>query len=95
MSEIPTSTNINLARCTRRHIAAVGASLATGHLDIRPRPVGAATLAAQNINISSAALDSASHPFEGEVGDGNASSRSASRATILVVLLNDNALLPN
>ena len=84
-----------LARCTRRHIATLLASLASSNTNPRPSPVRAATLTTQNVDISRAALNSTSHFLHGEISDRDPGSGSSSRATILIVLLDNNALLRN
>jgi hypothetical protein len=84
---------MHLARSTRRHILTLRARLPTSNLHIRPSPIRAAPITAQNINRNSIALNGASNLLHGQIGNRNASGGSAGRTAVLVVLLNDNALV--
>lgn len=84
---------MHLARSTRRHILTLRARLPTSNLHIRPSPIRAAPITAQNINRSSIALNGASNPLHGQIGNRNASGGSTGRTAVLVVLLNDNAVV--
>lgn len=82
----------NLARSTRRHILALTASLTTSDGISRPGPVRAATATAKNVDVSSAALDSAGNLLDSQVGNGDTSSGGTGRAAVLVILLDDNTI---
>lgn len=76
----------------------VGASLgllAAGDVDAAPRPVGASTLRAQDVNVGALLEHVSSDLVELDVGDRDATAGLARRLAVLVVLLDDNTLLDN
>lgn len=84
-----------LARSTAGNVLALCRSLATSDAGLAPSPVGTATLAAKNVNVSTARCNSAADARYSEAGDGDAGGRSSSGRTILVVLLDDDTVFGN
>lgn len=87
------STNLPLARGARWDVRALRARLSPSDLVARPSPVRAGALSAQDINISCARRDRTSDLLDHEIGDRDARGRLPGRAAVLVVLLNDDAVL--
>lgn len=61
-----------LTRDSLRNILAVGSLLAAAHVDIRPGPVGAATLATLDVDIDCILIDRSCDVLEHEILDRNA-----------------------
>lgn len=85
----------SLARSTSRNILALAALLSTGNAVTSPSPVRAATLSAKNVDVSSLGSNCALDILDIQAGNGDASGGNASGGTVLVVLLDDNAVLAN
>lgn len=83
----------HLARQTRRHILTLAARITTSDRHTRPSPVRAATITAENIDPSCIALNGTSNVFHSQVSDWHTGRRVASGATVLVVLLEDDAIV--
>jgi len=88
-------SSIHLARSRAGDVGALGALLAAGDGVARPSPVGASSLGAKDVNRHGVGSDAASHALDGEAGDRNAGGGSAGRRAVLVVLLDDDAVLGN
>ena len=67
--------------------------LATSDAVAGPSPLGARPLAAEDVHLCRALGHRASDTADCQVRDGNTSRRSTGRATVLVVLLDDNTIL--
>lgn len=80
-----------LARSTARDTLAGSGLLATGDAVVLPRPVLA--VGAQDVDVGALGGDSAVDVADGEVGDGDTSSRRTGGLAVLVVLLDDNTVL--
>jgi hypothetical protein len=95
----PTIETYNLTRSNHLtgsgagNVKALGALLATSQRVAGPGPVGASALGAQDVDGNSVRRNAAGDTSDGQAGDGNASSRSAGGRTVLVVLLDDDAVL--
>jgi hypothetical protein len=74
-------------------VLAAGVGLTTGDVDILPGPVSARAIAAENVDVISIAFHGARDAIHGEVRDGDTIGRGAGRRAVLVVLLNDDAVL--
>lgn len=85
----------NLAGGRAGNVGALGRGLASGDLVTGPGPVRAGTLGAQDVDVGGRGSDRAGNLANLEVGDGDAGGGSASRAAVLVVLLNDDTVLGN
>ena len=83
----------NLARRSRGNVLALLLVLATGHIDVLPGPVGAATITAQDVDRLGIALHRASDAIQSDILDGDAVRWLTSGATVLVVLFNDHAII--
>lgn len=83
----------HLARRTRRNIRTSRTRLPARHLIPTPRPIRARATATQDINISARALHSARNPANREPRNRHARRRRPRRAAVLVVLLDDDAVL--
>jgi hypothetical protein len=83
----------NLARSDRRHVLALAASLTARDIVSRPGPVRAATVAAENEDGSSLALNTAGNLLDSQTGNGDTGGGSSGRATVLVILLDDDTVL--
>jgi hypothetical protein len=84
-----------LARSTSRDVGAASALLSTSDAVASPGPVRAAALTAKNVNINTLGGNSTLDVLDGEASDRNTSGGLASRGAILVILLDDNAVLGN
>ena len=67
----------------------------TSDLDTRELPVRARARATEEVDVSTARDDRTSNSVECEISNGNTSGGDASRRAVLVVLLNDNTVLPD
>lgn len=84
----------NLARSAGGHTRALLAVLLTTRDGVsRPGPVLAATLAAENVDGNSAALDRAGNLLDSEASNGDTGGGLAGRATVLIILLDDDTVL--
>jgi hypothetical protein len=82
----------HLARCTSRDIQALGALLTSSNAVASPCPARASTLSTKNVHIRAFGRNSSRDILDRQTGDRHTSSRCASRATVLVILLNHNAV---
>jgi hypothetical protein len=82
-----------LAASTARDVLALATGLSPRNSDATPRPVGASTGSTKNVDISSAAGDSSLDVAHGKTSDRDAVGGGAGRAAVLVVLLDDDAVL--
>lgn len=83
----------SLARGTGRNVLALVALLSTGDAVATPAPVSAATGAAENLDLGGRALDATLDLVELDVVDLDAVGRLAGGTAVLVVLLDDDAVL--
>ena len=83
----------NLARSAGRHTRALAALLTTSDGVSRPGPVLAATVTAENVDVSSAALNGTGNLLNLEAGNGDTGGGLAGRAAVLVILLDDDTVL--
>lgn len=83
----------HLTRGTSWDVLASGAVIASSDGNIGPGPVGARSTTAEDIDVRSTRCDGAGDAVDGQVGDRDASGWSARRGTVLVVLLDDDAIL--
>lgn len=81
------------ARSHAGNILTIAASLASSNRDTGPSPVRARVRAAENVNRSGIVSNRASDVLDGEVSDRNAVGGLASWAAVLVVLLDDDAVV--
>lgn len=72
---------------------ALGAGLATSDFDAVPGPAGASARGTEDVNVGRTAGNSSLDVAQGQASDGDAAGGSASGAAVLVVLLNDDAVL--
>lgn len=83
----------NLAASTARHVLALAASISTLNTNTAPVPARASARSTQNIHISRAARNGTLDVVQSEAGNGDTVGGGTSRAAILVILLNDDAVL--
>ena len=83
----------HLASSRARNVGALGALLAAGDGVAGPGPVGAGALGAQDVDGRGVGGDAASDALDGQAGDGDAGGRGAGGRAVLVVLLDDDAVL--
>lgn len=72
---------------------ALGALLAAGKADARPGPVGAGALATEDVDGDGLGGDRAGDLLDVQAGDGDAGGGLAGGRAVLVVLLDDDAVL--
>lgn len=84
-----------LARHSRGNIGASRALLASSDAIARESPVRARTLSTQQVDVGTARRHRSLDVLDRQIGDRDTSSGLASRAAVLVVLLNDNTVLGN
>jgi len=77
------------------NILAFGTCLATRNANIIPSPIRAGSTSAENIDVGRTALDSARHAVERQISDRDATGWGSGRAAILIILLDDNAVVCN
>ena len=82
-----------LARSTRRNVLALRALLSAGNINPRPSPVLAAPRPAEDVDTGGTAIHRAGNLLEGDIFDLDAVGRGTCWATILIVLLNNEAVL--
>ena len=82
-----------LTRGTGRHILTLITLLAARDVDILEGPVGAAAFTAENVHGHSIIADRAGHTVDSDIGDLDIVTGLASRAAVLVVLLDDDAVV--
>lgn len=82
-----------LARSSSGDSLALVRLLATSDTVASPGPVLAA--GAENVNVGSARLDSANDLVDGDISDGNTSTGSTLGRAVVIILLNDDAVLGN
>ena len=82
-----------LALGRARDVGALGRSLATGDGDVRPSPVGAGALGAEDVDIGGGGFDGARDATERQICDWDAGGWRPGGRAVLVVLLNDHAVL--
>ncbi len=83
-----------LAGRTLWHVLAIASLLPTREIHPLPRPPTAADAApTEDIHILGTRSDSARDTLNREIGDGNAGARVTGRASVLVVLLDDDAVV--
>jgi hypothetical protein len=89
------SSYIRLARSTGSagNVRALGAVDTAGDLDLGPVPLGARALAAKNVGLDTLGSHGTGDTRDIDVGDGNTSGGLAGGRAVLVVLLDDNAVL--
>jgi len=83
----------NLAGCTRGYILTIIAGLAASQADITPGPIAAAVLGAQNVDLLGVIFKRTSDAVHSQIGDRDTVSRGTSRRTVLIVLLDNNAVV--
>lgn len=84
---------IRLARSSGGDVLALGASLATGDVNASPGPVGAGSVTAEDVDRDSIISDRAGDVLDGEAGDGDAVGGGTSGRAVLVILLDDDAVV--
>ena len=84
---------IHLASSRAGDVRALAALLAAGDGVARPSPVGARALGAQDVDGHGVGGDAASHALNGQASDGDAGGGGAGGRAVLVVLLDDDAVL--
>lgn len=82
-----------LTRGTGRHILTLITLFAAGDVDILEIPVGAAAITAENVHGHSIIADRAGDTIDSNTGDLDIVTGIASRATVLVVLLDNNTVV--
>lgn len=82
-----------LTRGTGRHIFTLITLLAARDVDILKAPVGAAAITAENVHGHSIIADRAGHTVDSNAGNLDIVTGLASRATVLVVLLDNNTVV--
>jgi len=82
-----------LARNARRNVLTVIARLATSNVDALPGPVSAAAITAEDEDRVGIVLNGTSDAVKGNAGDLNVVAGGAGRATVLVVLLDDDTVV--
>ena len=82
-----------LTRCTGRHILTLITLLAARDVDTLEGPVGAAAFTAENVHGHSIIADRAGHTVDSDIGDLDVVTGLASRAAVLVVLLDNDAVV--
>lgn len=87
------STLNHLTRRTSRHVRALGALLAPSNSHAAPLPARARPLAAQKVDWCRAARNGALDSIQSQISDRHACRGGTRRASILVILLNHNAVL--
>jgi len=92
-SDSPSSAH--LARSAAGNVRALGALHTTSDAVARPGPVGARTLRAQNVHISTLGRNRTLNILHSQTRDRHTSGRSTSGAAVLVVLLNHDTVLCN
>lgn len=85
--------NHHLTRSTAGNILALVTLLTTSDLNTAPVPTTASTRGAEDVDIGGLTVDGAVDVVQGETGDRDSIGGSTGRATVLVVLLDDNAVL--
>lgn len=83
----------NLARSAGRHTRALAALLTTSEGVSSPGPVLAAAVTAEDVDVSTAALNGTGNLLNLEAGNGDTGGGLAGRAAVLVILLNDDTVL--
>lgn len=83
----------NLARSAGRHTSALAALLTTSEGVSSPGPVLAAAVTAENVDVSTAALNGTGNLLNLEAGNGDTGGGLAGRAAVLVILLDDDTVL--
>jgi hypothetical protein len=86
-------TAVGLAASTARNILALFTLLSTSEANALPSPVGAATATTEDIDISSRAADATGNTIDSKPSNGNTSGGNTGRRTVLIVLLDDNAVV--
>lgn len=76
---------------TRRNTLALGGLLSSSYRHTRPGEVGAR--GAEDVDVGTARRNGALDTLQGEAGDGDPGGGSAGWGTVLIVLLNDDAVL--
>lgn len=80
---------------TAGDVLALGALLSTSHAVTRPGPAGAGALTAKQVDIGAGRGNSTLDAGDGEVSDWDTSGGGTSGAAVLIVLLDDDAILGN
>lgn len=87
------SSGKRLARSAVGDAGALGAGLATSDGNRLPGPVGAGTVSAEDVDLGSIVLNGALDAIQSQAGDRDAVGGVASGRAVLVVLLDDDAVL--
>jgi hypothetical protein len=90
---MPQSSSQHLARSAGRDTGAASALLSTSDAVARPGPVGAATLTAKDVDVSTLGGDSTLDVLNSEASNRDTGSGLASGGAVLVVLLDDDTIL--
>jgi hypothetical protein len=82
-----------LAGSATGHVRAAGAFLTTRDTDARPSPAGASTRSAKNVNVRGRAIYCSMNIAERQTRDRHTVGRCACGRAVLVILLDDDAVL--